>query len=119
MEPTNNDTAPEQGQASTTGTEQNIDQSQKTGQTLDTTTNKTVIPESTGVDVQEVQRKYESLEKSYKELQRFSTQTSQERAEIKKELGALKEYIEKATQKPFDIEQFKREWDAHGPKALD
>lgn len=114
----NNGTTPDQGQVNTTGTDQTVSQTSQSGQT-DTTTNKTESTGQSGIDVQEVQRKYETLEKSYKELQRFSTQTSQERAEIKKELGLLKEYIEKATEKPFNIEQFKREWDAHGPKALD
>lgn len=115
---TNNSTTPEQGQVTSTGTESTVSQTSQSGQT-DITANKTDTTGQSGIDVQEVQRKYESLEKSYKELQRFSTQTSQERAEIKKELGLLKEYIEKATAQPFNIEQFKREWDAHGPKALD
>jgi len=118
-EPTNNEAAPNEGQGGTTGKETTVDQTGKSGQTTTTTDKTGSTTGQSGIDVQEVTRKYESLEKSYKELQRFSTQTSQERAEIKKELGLLKEYIEKATEKPFDIEQFKREWDAHGPKALD
>jgi hypothetical protein len=74
----------------------------------------------------DAQKRYEDLDKRYKDLQREFTPLSQERAKSRQEVDGLKKQVEQfaealaeATKTPFDIEQFKRDFAAQGPKALD
>ena len=48
----------------------------------------------------------------YKELRREFTKRSQENADLKKELQALKEIVEKATKKPVDLKELAKDPDA-------
>jgi hypothetical protein len=111
--------------AATEGNDQVAD-----GQAVTTDTSKTQTQTSTtkepagnggttGQPAFDAQKSYEALLKNYKELQGHSTQTSQERAELRKELAAIREALSKSLEKPFDPEQFKRDFETHGPKALD
>jgi chromosome segregation ATPase len=72
------------------------------------------------------QSEFEKLQKNYSELQKHSTQTSQERADLKRQYQELQtqqkqilEMIQKATEAPFDPEKFQSEWKEKGPQALD
>ena len=74
----------------------------------------------------DAQKRYEDLDKRYKDLQREFTPLSQERSRTKTEMDDLRKQVKTfqealavATKKPIDIEQFKRDFDAHGPKALE
>lgn len=74
----------------------------------------------------DAQKRYEDLDKRYKDLQREFTPLSQERARSSKELEELRKQVKQfqealavVTEKPIDIEQFKRDFDTHGPKALE
>jgi len=94
----------------------------KAQETSETPTDNQTVPEQPVFDAQ---KSYSELEKSYNELRKFSTQTAQERAELKRHLSELQtqqkqllETIQKATEAPFDIEQFKREFEEKGPEAL-
>ena len=117
-EPTDNQTASEQEQAIQAGQEKSVDAGAKeVAQTSTTsTTDKATTPAQPAFDVQ----------KSYEELRKEFTRRTQHEAEMVKKLQAIEEYnqrlaeqLAKVAEKPFDIEQFKRDWETRGPKALD
>lgn len=121
MEPSDNQNTPEQGQVEQTGQEKTVDTGatgveQNVQKSTNSTTDKTTQPAQPVFDVQ----------KSYDELRKEFTRRTQHEAEMVRKLQSIEEYnqrlaeqLAKATEKPFNIEQFKRDWETHGPKALD
>ena len=108
-------------QAATTATETVVETPAQ--ETTASPTGKTAAAEQPAFDAQ---KQYVALEKSYKELQGKFTQTAQERSAASKELTAIREtqsklleMIQKATEAPFDPEQFKNELFTKGPQALE
>lgn len=109
-----------------------IEQSQVTPEKSDTGTGtqevatKTTDKGATTEQSFDAQKRYEDLEKRYKSLQSEFTPLSQERAKARKEMEELqaqvkqfKELLEKASEEPFNLEQFQKEFATKGPQALD
>lgn len=86
------------------------------------TTDKTVE----AVNEFNAQKSYEALQaelmqqtKAYKEIRKEFTRRTQHESELQKKLNQVYETLAKATETPIDPEQFIRDLQAHGPKALE
>lgn len=94
----------------------------ETVEQLKDTTDKTVET----VNEFNAQKSYEALQaelvnqtKAYKEIRKEFTRRTQHEAELQKKLNQVYETLAKATETPIDPEQFIRDLQAHGPKALE
>lgn len=78
------------------------------------------------VDEFNAQKSYEALQaelaqqtKAYKEIRKEFTRRTQHESELQKKLNQVYDTLAKATETPIDPEQFIRDLQAHGPKALE
>jgi hypothetical protein len=67
---------------------------------------------------EELQSKFDNLNKSYGEIRKSFTQRSQESAALQKKLDEVYDTLRKATETPIDPAQFIRDLQTQGPKAL-
>jgi plasmid maintenance system killer protein len=81
---------------------------------------------TTGQAAFDAQKSYEQLQKQYAETQKWATQQSQMRSQFEKELSTIKaqhaevaKKLADATEAPFDLEQFNKDFVKNGPKAFD
>jgi phage-related protein len=123
QEVSNNQAAPEVTGQVEQATEQNASVSGAEGAVNNGIPAQNVTPAQPEFDPR---KSYETLEKSYKELQRFSTQTAQERAELRKQLQSLEQShkqlstsLTSALQPQVDPQQFIEDLNKLGPKALE
>jgi hypothetical protein len=108
--------------------EDNVDKPVVDAATTDTKDQENITTDNTdpAVDVFDAQKnydamvsKYDALNKSYSEIRKEFTRRTQHESELQKKMDSLFKMMSDATETPIDPEQFIRDLQSQGPKALE
>lgn len=81
------------------------------------------VAQETGWDAktsyEDLRKQYDTITKSYGELRKEFTRRTQYESELQKKIDSLTQVINKATEEPINPEQFFKDLQTQGPKALE